>query len=76
MNYTTCGSKKISAMTFGTVQLGMNYGISNNLGKPSEEKSFAMLSKCSLEISDILSKGSTISSNSPSITFLYKTSQA
>ena len=43
MNYTTCGSKKISAMTFGTVQLGMNYGISNNLGKPSEEKSFAML---------------------------------
>ena len=46
MNYTTCGNKKISAMTFGTVQLGMNYGISNNLGKPSEEKSFALLCMC------------------------------
>lgn len=35
--------KKISAMTLGTVQLGMNYGIANNSGKPSEEKSFAIL---------------------------------
>lgn len=32
-----------SEMTLGTVQLGMNYGIANNDGKPSEEKSFAIL---------------------------------
>ena len=43
MNYTACGSKKLSAMTIGTVQLGMNYGIANRGGKPDEEKSFAML---------------------------------
>ena len=43
MNYTNCGSKKLSAMTIGTVQLGMNYGIANNAGKPDEEKSFSML---------------------------------
>ena len=36
-------AKKISAMTLGTVQLGMNYGIANNAGKPDEEKSFAIL---------------------------------
>lgn len=34
---------KISPMTLGTVQLGMNYGIANNAGKPDEEKSFAIL---------------------------------
>ncbi len=34
---------KFSAMTLGTVQLGMNYGIANQDGKPSEEKSFAIL---------------------------------
>lgn len=34
---------KISAMTLGTVQLGMNYGIANDGGKPDEEKSFAIL---------------------------------
>lgn len=43
MNCTNCGSKKLSAMTIGTVQLGMNYGIANQGGKPDEEKSFAML---------------------------------
>lgn len=36
-------TKKISQMTLGTVQLGMNYGISNDLGMPDEEKSFSML---------------------------------
>ncbi len=35
--------KRISPMTLGTVQLGINYGIANNLGQPSEEKSFKML---------------------------------
>ena len=34
---------KISAMTLGTVQLGMNYGIANDAGKPDEAKSFAIL---------------------------------
>ena len=34
---------QISPMTLGTVQLGMNYGIANNAGKPDEEKSFAIL---------------------------------
>ena len=32
-----------SKMTLGTVQLGMNYGIANDAGKPSEEKSFSIL---------------------------------
>lgn len=35
--------RKISAMTLGTVQLGMNYGIANNDGKPDEQKSFSIL---------------------------------
>jgi len=43
MKYVTCASKQLSAMTIGTVQLGMNYGIANDGGKPDEEKSFAML---------------------------------
>ena len=34
---------KPSAMSLGTVQLGMNYGIANQDGKPSQEKSFAIL---------------------------------
>ncbi len=33
----------ISPMTLGTVQLGMNYGIANDAGKPDEEKSFSIL---------------------------------
>lgn len=32
-----------SKMTLGTVQLGMNYGIANEAGKPSEETSFGIL---------------------------------
>lgn len=32
-----------SPMTLGTVQLGMNYGIANDAGKPSLEKSFSIL---------------------------------
>jgi len=34
---------KTTPMTLGTVQLGMNYGIANHSGKPSEEKSFSIL---------------------------------
>jgi aryl-alcohol dehydrogenase-like predicted oxidoreductase len=33
----------ISPMTLGTVQLGLNYGIANNEGKPDEEKAFKIL---------------------------------
>lgn len=33
----------ISEMTLGTVQLGMNYGIANNDGKPNEEKAHSIL---------------------------------
>lgn len=43
MKYIQTNNKLLSAMTIGTVQLGMNYGIANTQGKPDEEKSFAML---------------------------------
>lgn len=43
MNYTDVKGNKLSAMSLGTVQLGMNYGIANDGGKPDEGKSFAML---------------------------------
>ena len=33
----------ISKMTLGTVQLGLSYGVNNSAGKPTEEKSFAIL---------------------------------
>lgn len=39
---------QISPMTLGTVQLGKNYGIANDAGKPDEKKSFAIL-KTALE---------------------------
>ncbi len=38
-----CG-KKVSKMSLGTVQLGMNYGIANNGGQPKLEQSMDMLS--------------------------------
>lgn len=34
---------RLSPMTLGTVQLGLNYGIANNSGQPSREKSFSIL---------------------------------
>ena len=34
---------KISRMTLGTVQLGMEYGISNSTGKPDKKQSFSIL---------------------------------
>lgn len=43
MKYTNVCGKKLSAMSLGTVQLGMNYGIANNAGKPDEAKSHAIL---------------------------------
>jgi len=33
-------NNSISKLTLGTVQLGLNYGIANNEGKPDEEKAF------------------------------------
>ena len=36
--------RQVSAMSLGTVQLGLNYGIANNEGKPGREKSFSILS--------------------------------
>ena len=36
---------KISKITLGTVQLGLNYGINNVSGKPDSETSFAILDK-------------------------------
>ena len=43
MKYIDIDNKKLSSMTIGTVQLGMNYGIANEGGKPDEQKSFSML---------------------------------
>jgi len=43
MKYIDVDNRKLSSMTIGTVQLGMNYGIANAAGKPDEEKSFSML---------------------------------
>ena len=43
MKYTTVSGKRLSSMSLGTVQLGMNYGIANNAGKPDEAKSHAIL---------------------------------
>lgn len=44
MEHVQVGAKTISRMSLGTVQLGMNYGISNTLGQPDEAQSFSMLS--------------------------------
>ncbi len=43
MKYADIDGCKISKMTLGTVQLGMNYGIANKTGKPSREKAFEIL---------------------------------
>ena len=43
MKYTEIAGKKVSAMSLGTVQLGLNYGIANTNGKPEEKQSFEML---------------------------------
>lgn len=43
MNYQKIAGRRVSAMSLGTVQLGMNYGIANQEGKPGREKSFAIL---------------------------------
>ena len=45
MNGTIINGKTVSKISLGTVQLGLNYGIANNNGQPSLEKSFKMLDK-------------------------------
>lgn len=43
MKYTEIAGRRLSNMSLGTVQLGMNYGIANTSGKPDRQKSFSML---------------------------------
>ena len=43
MKSTVMHNIPISAMTLGTVQLGLNYGINNKSGMPTEAKSFEIL---------------------------------
>lgn len=43
MDYSVINEKKISKISLGTVQLGMNYGIANKSGAPSLEQSFKIL---------------------------------
>ena len=43
MQYVNINGLKISKLTLGTVQLGMNYGIANKSGKPDIAKSFSIL---------------------------------
>lgn len=43
MKYIDVAGHKLSAMSLGTVQLGMDYGIANKGGQPCEEQSFEML---------------------------------
>lgn len=45
MQYRKFRGKEISAMSLGTVQLGMRYGIANQTGQPSMEDSFQLLSR-------------------------------
>lgn len=44
MEYVNFNGKLISKITLGTVQLGMNYGINNTDGKPSEQLAEQVLS--------------------------------
>ena len=41
----TINEKSISQMTLGTVQLGLPYGIANQVGQPTQEQSFELLDR-------------------------------
>ena len=43
MERTNFYGNEVSKITLGTVQLGLNYGVNNSGGKPSEEKAFEVL---------------------------------
>lgn len=45
MRVNTIKSVSISALSLGTVQLGLDYGISNQGGKPDQEQAFALLDR-------------------------------
>lgn len=45
MKYKEQRGLRTSFFSLGTVQLGLNYGISNTTGKPSTEQAFAMLDR-------------------------------
>ena len=45
MKYKESHGLQISAFSLGTVQLGLNYGISNTSGKPTTEQAFAILDR-------------------------------
>lgn len=43
MKNNTCKGVEVSALSLGTVQLGVNYGINNDAGKPDREASMKIL---------------------------------
>ena len=43
MEYSIKNNINISKMTLGTVQLGMNYGVNNSAGMPTEQQSYDIL---------------------------------
>jgi aryl-alcohol dehydrogenase-like predicted oxidoreductase len=43
MQYTNINGYRLSRITLGTVQLGMDYGIANQAGKPDRQQSMAIL---------------------------------
>ena len=43
MRYSDIKGIRISALSLGTVQLGLNYGVNNRTGKPSEQSAFEIL---------------------------------
>ena len=45
MQYREKNGLKLSALSLGTVQLGMSYGIANQHGKPEEEESFSIITE-------------------------------
>lgn len=45
MNYKRINEYRISEIGLGTAQLGMDYGISNNTGRPSEVNAFRILER-------------------------------
>jgi aryl-alcohol dehydrogenase-like predicted oxidoreductase len=48
MNYTIFNKYKVSKLSLGTVQLGMDYGIANQGGAPSFSEGMALLNTCTL----------------------------
>nr|MBQ4319696.1 aldo/keto reductase [Clostridia bacterium] len=45
MKYYDLNGSRLSAMTLGTVQLGMDYGIGGKIEKPDKDYAFAILDR-------------------------------